>query len=560
MLSKKFAPKLRIIPLGGLEEVGRNMMLIEYGHDIVIIDMGLQFPEEDMPGIDYVIPNISYLRGKENFIRGVIITHGHYDHTGAIPHLVHQIGNPTIFTAKLTRAMIEKRQEDYKNNARLNISTISDRDVIQLGVFKVEFFHVNHNIPDGLGVVVHTPYGTVIHTGDFKFDPKPIGDQPADLAKIKQLGQKKVLALCSDSTAAETKGHSVSESDIVNNLRGILASTKGRIIIATFSSLICRIQQILMLAEELGKRVVIDGYSMKTNVEIARELGYLKIKKSVLTSFKETKKLPDNKVIILCTGAQGEERAVLMRIALGEHKAIRVEKNDTIVFSSSVVPGNERTVQRLKDTLTRQGAEIFHYQMMDIHAGGHGAEEDLKEMMKLAAPKYFIPIHGNRYMLKIHGDLAKSTGIPENNIFVADNGQIMEFSEKGVGILTDKKVPTDHIMVDGLGVGDVSNIVMRDRKMLAADGMLVVIATLDGKTGRLVQNPDLISRGFIYMKGQKRLVEQTRKKAREIVERQRTEAPPNYDFIKNELRDEIGQFLYTKTQRRPMVLPVVIEV
>jgi ribonuclease J len=560
MTPKKEIPKLKIIPLGGLEEVGRNMMLIECERDIIIVDMGLQFPEEDMPGIDYIIPNISYLRGKENYIRGVLVTHGHYDHIGAIPHLIGKIGNPTIFTAKLTRAIIEKRQEEYKTKEKLNIYTIDPSDVLQLGCFKVEFFRVNHNIPDGLGCAIHTPYGLVIHTGDFKFDPTPIGDEPADIAKIAKLGGQNILALCSDSTGAETRGHSISEKVIQENLKQIFEQAEGRIIVSTFSSLITRIQQVFLIAEDLGRKVAIDGFSMKTNVEITKKIGYLKIKKGTLISTKEAKKLPDKKVIILCTGAQGEERAVLMRIANREHRELWVEKNDTIVFSSSVVPGNERTVQRLKDTLTRQGAKIFHYQMMDIHAGGHGAEEDLKTMIQLTKPRYFIPIHGNRYMLKIHGDVAQSCGISKDNIFLADNGQIMEFTKEGDGLISKRKVPADHVMVDGLGVGDVSNIVLRDRKMLAADGMLVVIVTIDGKTGRLIQNPDLISRGFIYMKESKRLVEQTRKKARQIVERQDPKALANYAYIKNKLRDEIGHFLYHKTQRRPMILPVVIEV
>ncbi|NQV00411.1 MAG: ribonuclease J, partial [Parcubacteria group bacterium] len=517
-----------------------------------------QFPEEDMPGIDYVIPNIAYLKGKENFIRGVIVTHGHFDHIGAIHHIMKKIGNPTIFTAKLTRAFIEKRQEEYKDKGKLNIYTVDSSDVLQLGTFKVEFFRVNHTIPDGLGVAIHTPYGTIVHTGDFKFDPTPIGDEPVDMAKIARLGDQNVLALCSDSTGADRPGHSISEKTIKENLKEAFKQTDGRIIISTFSSLITRIQQIFQIAEETGRKIAIDGFSMKTNVEIARKLGNLKIKKGLLVSTKEIKNVPDNKVIILCTGAQGEERAILMRIANGEHKDLRIEAGDTIIFSSSVVPGNERTVQRLKDTITRRGAKIFHYQMMDIHAGGHGYQEDLKTMMGLAKPKYFIPVHGNRYMLKIHGDLAQSTGIPEKNIFIADNGQIMEFDENK-GELTKRKVPTDHIMVDGLGVGDVSNIVLRDRKMLAGDGMFVIIVTIDNK-GRLVQNPDLISRGFIYMKEQKGLVEQTRKKVRQIVEGQDSKSLANYAYIKNKLRDEIGQFLYKKTERRPMVLPVVIEV
>ena len=559
MINKKEKSKLKIIPLGGLEEVGRNMMLIEYERDIIIIDAGLQFPEEDMPGVDYIIPNIAYLKGKENYIRGIIVTHGHFDHIGAIPHIMKRIGNPTIFTAKLTRSFIEKRQEEYKDKGKLNIYTVDSSDVLQLGTFKVEFFRVNHTIPDGLGIAIHTPYGTVVHTGDFKFDPTPIGDKPADMAKIARLGDQNVLALCSDSTGADRPGHSISEKTIKENLKEAFEKTDGRIIISTFSSLITRIQQIFQIAEETGRKIAIDGFSMKTNVEIAKKLGYLKVKKGVLVSTKEIKNVPDNKAIILCTGAQGEERAILMRIANGEHRDLRIEKGDTIIFSSSVVPGNERTVQRLKDTITRRGAKIFHYQMMDIHAGGHGYQEDLKTMINLAKPKYFIPVHGNRYMLKIHGDLAKTVNIPDKNIFVADNGQIMEFDEDK-GALTKRKGPTDHVMVDGLGVGDVSNIVLRDRKMLAGDGMFVVIVTIDGKTGRLVQNPDLISRGFIYMKEQKGLVEQARKKVRQIVERQDPKTIANYAYIKNKLRDEIGQFLYKKTERRPMVLPVVIEV
>ena len=559
-MPKKHVPKLRIIPLGGLEEVGRNMMLVEFERDIVIVDMGFQFPEEDMPGVDYIIPNISYLRGKENYIRGVLVTHGHYDHIGAIPHLIERIGNPTIFTAKLTRAIIEKRQEEYKGKEKLNLYTISPADILRLGCFKIEFFHVNHNIPDGLGIAIHTPCGLIVHTGDFKFDPTPIGDKPADIDKIAKLGGQKVLALCSDSTGAETPGHSISEKTIQENLKTVFEKAKGRLIVSTFSSLITRIQQVFNLASKLNKKIAIDGYSMKVNVDIARKLGYLKVKKNILISLREANRLPANRVIILCTGAQGEERAVLMRIANREHKELRIEKGDTIVFSSSVVPGNERTVQRLKDTLTRLGAEIFHYQMMDIHAGGHGSEDDLKTMIQLIRPKYFIPIHGNRFMLKIHSDIAKSVGIPENNIFVADNGQIIEFTKERKGQLTKKKAPATHVMVDGLGVGDVSNIVLRDRKMLAADGMFVVIVTIDGKTGRLIQNPDLISRGFIYMKESKRLVEQTRKKVRQIVERQDPKTLANYAYIKNKLRDEVGQFLYKKTQRRPMILPVVIEV
>lgn len=557
---KKQKPKLRIIPLGGLEEVGRNMMVIEYGREIIIIDMGLQFPEEDMHGIDYIIPNISYLRGKENFIRGVIITHGHYDHIGAIPHLIGKLGNPTIFTAKLTAGIIRKRQEDFKNNqAKLNIYTVKSSDKLQLGPFKVEFLHVNHNIPDVLSVVVHTPEGTLMHTGDFKFDDYPVNDKPTDAKKIERLGKQGITVLFSDSTGSETPGNTISEKTIGESMEKILKQAKGRIIIGTFASLLSRIQQIVWLAEKLGKKVVVEGYSMKTNIEIAKELGYFKVKPNTIVTAKEIKRLPKKKIIILCTGAQGEGKAALMRIANREHREIRIEKGDTIIFSSSVIPGNENTVQKLKDSLTREGADIIHYQMMDVHAGGHAAIEDLKRMIRLAKPKYLVPVHGNRYMLKLHGDIGKQTGLPEKNIFIMDNGQILEF-EQGQAKLQKKKVPADHVMVDGLGVGDVSHIVLRDRQMMAEDGMFVVIVTIDSKTGKLIGSPDIISRGFIYMKENKKLIEDTRNKVRNILIDKDSQMAANDEYIKNKIRNQIGEFLYQKTERRPMVLPVVIAV
>ncbi len=556
---KKQKTNLKVIPLGGLEEVGRNMMVIEYDHDIIIIDMGLQFPEEDMHGIDYIIPNISYLRGKENYIRGVIVTHGHYDHIGAIPHLMDRLGNPTIFTGRLTAGIIKKRQEEFKTKNKLSIYEVKINDSLQLGSFKVEFFHVNHNIPDVLGIAIHTPDGTLIHTGDFKFDYAPVNDEPADIGKIAKLGDKGVLALFSDSTASETPGNTISEKTIGDNLEKILKQVKGRIIIGTFASLLSRIQQIIFLAEKLGKKVLIEGFSMKTNVEIAKKLGYLKIKPGTLVSANDIKKMASNKIIIMCTGAQGESRAALMRIANKEHRQIRIEKGDTIVFSSSVIPGNENTVQKLKDSLTREGADIIHYQMMDIHAGGHAAAEDLKMMIRLTRPKYLIPVHGNRYMLKLHADLGHEMGLSDKNTLVLDNGQIVEF-ENGKATILKKRAPADDIMVDGLGVGDVSHIVLRDRQMMADDGMFVVIVTIESKTGKLIGNPDLISRGFIYMKENKKLIEETRRKVKKILVDKDPKMAANDAYIKNKIRNDIGQFLYTKTQRRPMVLPVIIAV
>ncbi|RJR31394.1 ribonuclease J [Candidatus Parcubacteria bacterium] len=551
--------KLKIIPLGGLEEVGRNMILFEYGRDIIIVDMGLQFPEEDMPGIDYVIPNISYLKDKIKNIRGVIITHGHYDHIGAIPHLMPRLGNPAIFTARLTAGIIRKRQEEHQNLPKLNIQEVNEHSRIKLGVFNLEFFHLNHNIPDSFGLFIKTPVGNLVHTGDFKLDYNPVYEKPADLNRIAQIGNSGILALMCDSTDAEEPGHQISEKEVGIELEKIFEQAPGRIIIGTFASLLSRVQQIFWIAEKLGKKIMVEGRSMKTNVEIAHELGYLKFKPETLVDEKNFREVPENKLIVLCTGAQGERHAVLMRIANNEHRFIFFKTKDTVIFSSSVVPGNERTVQNLKDTIYKHDARVIHYQMMDIHAGGHAKQEDLKMMIRLVKPQFYIPIEGNHYMLRINGDLGKAVGVPENNIIIGENGRIIE-CQKNSCKLTAKTVPADYVFVDGLGVGDVSQIVLRDRQMMAADGMLVVIATIYKKTGALVQNPDLISRGFVYLKENKKLIEQIRSKAKKIMHDSDTKSPAFESYIKDKIRNDIGQFIYSKTKRRPMILPVLIEV
>ncbi len=561
----KGGARLKVIVMGGLEEVGRNMTLLEYDNDIILVDMGLQFPEEDMPGIDYIIPNISYLKGREKNIRGVVITHGHYDHIGGIPHLIPRLGNPTIYGTQLTCAIIKKRQEDYKSD-KLNLATVKESDVLTLGKFRVEFIHINHNIPDSVAVVVHTPVGTIIHTGDWKFDYTPVDEKPADFSKIAQIGRAGVLALMSDSTNAPEEGHQISEQEIGKNLKNLIEKVPGRIIIGTFSSLLSRVEQIIRIAEEMGKKVAVDGFSMKTNVEIIRALGYLKVKQGTLIDIADVHKYPPEKTIIVCTGAQGEERAVLMRIANDEHRFVKIEPKDTVVFSSSVVPGNERTIQRLKDTLYRKGAEVVHYKMMDIHAGGHAKAEDIKLMIRLVNPKYFIPIEGSHSHLRMNAKIAESIGFDPKNIFVADNGQVMEFQAAqkepygAIGRLTPHHVPSDYVMVDGLGVGDVSQVVLRDRKMMAEDGMIVIIATVEGRTGYLIGSPDIISRGFVYMRESKELIEQVRAKVKKLISDRDPKSAADNVFIKNKIRDNIGQFLFTKTERRPMVLPVIIEV
>ena len=553
---------LRIIPLGGLEEIGRNMTVFEYGSDIIIVDMGLQFPDEDMPGIDYIIPDITYLKGKEKNIRGIIITHGHYDHIGAIPHLMESLGNPPIYMTELTRGIVMKRQEDYKDRKPLNIHTVKKIDRIRLGSFSVEFFHVNHTIPDAVGLAIGTPVGTVIHTGDFKFDHSPVSDAPADVAKIARLGSENILALMSDSTAAMTPGYSLSESKIAATLDDIFQqTTQGRLIFATFSSLISRIQSVVAAAEKNGRKVAVDGYSMKTNVEIARTLGYLQTKKGTFIPISKVNEYPDNKVAILCTGSQGESNAVLMRIVNGEHRFVKVHKDDTFVLSSSVIPGNERTVQSIMDTIYRKDAKVINYKMMDVHAGGHARQEDLKMMINLVRPKYLIPIHGNYFMLKLHGELGVAVGMDPKNILIGANGKVIEFDYRQNGKISNENIQVNNVMVDGLGVGDIGEVVLRDRQVLAKDGMFVIIVIIDGKTKHIIGKPQVTSRGFIFVKENFDLVNATKKKVEEVVSAKTSpDSAVNWDYVRNNIREVVGQFLYTKTQRRPMVLPVVIEV
>lgn len=552
--------KLRLIPLGGLEEVGRNSMLIEYGNDIVIIDLGLQFPEEDMPGIDYVIPNISYLRGKEKNVRGVLITHGHYDHIGGIPHIIPKIGNPIIHGTDLTLGIIKKRQEDFKGMPKLRLRAVTNRTKLKLGVFRCEFFGVSHNIPGSLGIILDTPVGKIVHTGDFKLDRNPVGDKPMDFARIKQLGRERVVLAMADSTNASRPGRQFSEKEIQGNLEELFKTVRGRMIIGTFSSLLARLQQIIWFAEKYGRKVVVEGYSMKTNIEIAKELGYIKAKKGTFISAKEMKRYPPNRIAIICTGAQGEGRAVLMRIAHREHKFIHIEKGDTVIFSSSVVPGNERSVQRLTDSLYREGAEVINYRLMDIHAGGHALQEDLVEFVKMVKPRYLMPIEGNHSFLHHHKKAVVDSGFPEQNVLISDNGQVTTIDAKGRAQLTKERVPTDYVFIDGLGQENLDEIVVRDRQQLAEDGMVVVIVRIDGKTGKLIGKPDIITRGFIYVKESRKLIDQTVKEVRRITRDPEPRASANDRYIRDNLRDELGKFFFQKTQRRPMILPVVMEV
>lgn len=555
---------LKVIPLGGIEEVGENMTVLEYGDDILVIDMGLGFPDETMPGIDYIIPNTKYLEDNKKRIRGVIITHGHLDHIGAIPYIMPKIGDPPIYTMKLTGELIKKRLEEFHLLGRSQIHELNKDDVLTLGNFRIRFFRINHNIPDGVGLAINTPAGLLVYATDWKFDHTPVDGRPTEFDKLAKFGGEGVALLMSDSTNAEKPGYSMSEKTLGDTIDRIMTEAKGRVIFATFSTLISRVQQVIDAAFKSNRKIVITGRSLVNNVEICLATNYLKMPaKGMIIKMEQARKLPDNQVVILTTGSQGEEASALARIARSEHKTIEIKKGDTCVVSASPIPGNERAVSGILSNLARLGARVLYQKILDIHTSGHAYQEDLKLMISLTKPKNFMPIHGEHHMLVAHAQLAKDVGVPEENIFILDNGQMLEMAPTGLHI-TEAKIPTGYVYVDGLGVGDVGEVVLRDRQVMSKDGMFVIIMTIDRKTSKLTNPPDIISRGFIYMKGSEDLLKEVKHEVRKVVESKGkgngTMREPNWSFIRSEVRDQIGEFLFQRTERRPMVLPVVIEV
>ncbi|MEK9161184.1 MAG: ribonuclease J [Patescibacteria group bacterium] len=556
---KKKLP-VRIIPIGGVEEIGRNMTVVEYGEDIIVIDAGVQFPEEETPGIDFIIPNTAYLEKNKHRIRGLIISHGHLDHVGAVPYLIDKLGFPIIYTTKLSKAIVLKRQAEFPYLPSLKIEEINSATVLNFGQMKIRFFDIAHTIPDAIGTIIETPHGNVIYPGDFKVE---LGDdgKPMDIEQFIELGKENNLLLMLESTKAETPGFSVPEKVAHRNLEKIIVESKGRVIIGMFSSLIERVIEMVKIAEKYDKKVILDGYSLKANLEIAKELGYFKPKKDAIIPAEKINDYPVSRIMIIGTGSQGEENATLMRMASRKHKNIKIQQGDTVILSSSVIPGNERSVQNLKDNLSRQGAKIIHYGVAGVHASGHGCLEDLKLMMRMIKPRYFMPVHGYYFMLKTNADLAESIGIPKENIVVPiNNGAIIEATEESL-ITLKESVPANYVMVDGLGVGDVKEVVLRDRQMLSQDGIFVMITVIDTQTGKVKNSPDIISRGFIYLKESQDLLKQTRMLIRKVVEEAVGKMHPiNVDYVKENLREKVGKFLFQKTHRRPMVLPVIIEV
>ncbi|MBU1557675.1 ribonuclease J [Patescibacteria group bacterium] len=554
---------IRIIPLGGVEEVGQNMTVVEYGDDILVFDCGFQFVSEETPGIDYIIPNTKYLEQNKHKIRALIITHGHLDHIAAIPYIIHEIGNPPIYAGNIATLLIKKRMTEFPHLAEIDIKTVKPKEKLRLGKLGIKFFEVAHSIPDSMGVSVETPHGNIVISGDYKLEHVNEVPTQKEYDNWGEIGKDNNLLFISDSTNAEMQGFSIPEKYIQSNIEEIIKNASGRLIIGAFASQFHRLISIIEMAEKYNKKVVLEGRSIKTNLEIAKIAGLLIPKEGTLIQAKDMNQFPPDRILVLATGAQGEEFAALMRMANKKHKFIQLNKRDTVVLSSSVVPGNEISVRKLMDNLYRHDLKIIHYKVSDIHSGGHGRQGELMWAAKMVGAKYFMPSYGNHSMLKVHAQAAKENGIvKEENIVVPDNGSIIEIQEKGTVMkIIKEKAPSNVIMVDGFSIGDMQEVVIRDRQTLAQDGIFVVIATIDLKTGKLRKSPDIISRGFVYLRESQEMLQQSRNLVKKTVEDDAKGMKPiDFDIIKKDITDNIGRFLLKKTDKRPIVIPVVLGV
>ncbi len=555
---------IRIIPLGGVEEIGRNMTVIEYKNDIIVIDAGFQFSEDDTPGIDYILPNTKYLEERKGKIRAMLITHGHLDHIGGLPYIMDRIGNPPLYTRKLTGLMIEKRQFEFPDKPKLDIRTVEKNETIRLGELSIKFFSVTHTIPDAMGIIIETPYGIIVTPGDFKLSHTDGVVDAKEEDEYSIFDKEKVLMLIAESTNIENPGFSTPERLVHKTLEDIVTKVNTRLIVGTFSSQFERMIKIIQVAEAVGKKIVIEGRSMKTNIDVAIAAGIFIPQKDTIIPTEDVDKYPPNKIVVLATGAQGEEFAALMRMANKSHRSFHVKKGDTVVLSSSIIPGNERTVQKLKDNLARVGAKILHYRTSDlfVHSTGHANRGEIEWLHRKLKPKFFMPIHGTHYMLRQHEELAQTIGMPPQNIIVPDNGTIVEIRDKGEKIITLKEKAADgFMMVDGFAVGDVQEVVIRDRQMLSEDGMFVIVASINTSTGKLRKSPDIISRGFVYLRESQELLQQTRIIIKKTVEDTAEGMNPiNFEYVKEVLSDNVARFLFQKTKKRPIVIPVLIGV
>ena len=547
---------LKIIPLGGLLEIGKNITVFEYEDDIVIVDCGLAFPEDEMLGIDLVIPDISYLEKNKDKIRGLVVTHGHEDHIGAIPYLLKQIDVP-IYATPLTVGLINNKLEEHKLLRKTKIKTVLQGQTIKLGKFKVEFIRSCHSIPDSVMLAITTPVGTVIHTGDFKIDHTPIDGQHMNLGRLAELGNAGVLALMSDSTNSERKGYTMSESSVGVVFDKLFLNCKKRIVVATFASNVHRVQQIVDAAVENNRKIAVCGRSMINMIETARELGYIKVPDNVFIDIDMIKNYTDEQLVIITTGSQGETMSALTRMAAGEHKKVVITPNDLIIISATPIPGNEKFVSKVIDDLMQIGAEVVYSALEDIHVSGHACQEEQKLMIALTKPKYFIPVHGEYRQLQAHAETATKMGIEKENIFALTNGRILELNSKSAKL--SGTVPFGRVLVDGLGVGDVGNIVLRDRQHLSQDGLIIIVLTMDSSTGEVVSGPDVISRGFVYVRESENLMDDIKKIVREEIHKCEERQIKDWSTIKATLRDGLRDYVYQKTKRNPMILPIIME-
>jgi len=550
--------EISIIPLGGRGEIGNNMILIEYNDEILILDCGIMFPTEDMLGIDLVMPDISYLIENKDRIKAMLISHGHEDHIGAIPYFLREISNIPIYGTRLTLGMIKKKLEEHRLMGSTELRQISAGQEISLDPFKIKFIKVNHSIPDAVAMGIKTPSGTILYTGDFKFDQTPINEQPTDFNGLTQLGEEGVLALLSDSTNAEQKGYSVSERVVNDTINNIFEKADGRIIVATFSSHLDRLQQIINAAYETGRKIAISGRSMIANTKIAKDLGYLNFPDDMLLEIRKINNLPDHKIVYLMTGSQGETMASLTRIARGDHRQINLHKGDTVLLSATPIPGNERSVGETINQLFEKGAKVIYGRELDVHVSGHAYQEELKMMLNMTKPKYFIPVHGEYRHLYHHSLLAKDVGIPEDNIFIAKNGSRLKVSEQNAYFASP--VSTGKILIDGSGIGDVGNIVLRDRRILSEHGIIIVVITIESGTGKVLAGPDIISRGFVYMKESQELIEEAKNRLNIALKECEEKNITDWSKLKTKLKDPLRDFIYNETRRNPMIMPIIMEV
>ncbi len=550
--------KLKIIPLGGLNEIGKNMTVFEYGNDIFVLDCGMAFPDESMPGIDIVIPDITYLVKNRQKIRGIVITHGHEDHIGAIPYFLKELNVP-IYGTRLSLGLVEVKLREFHLLSKTKLNRVKPGDTIKLGNFKIEFIHTNHSIAGAVALAIHTPLGTIVHTGDFKVDTTPIEGDMIDLARLGELGRKGVLALMSDSTNVERGGFSMSERTVGNTFDEVFRNCNSRIIVATFASNVHRVQQIIDAAHRYGRKVAISGRSMENVAEVASTLGYLNVPDKVLISIDEIKKYRPNQLVIITTGSQGEAMSALSRMAFSDHRKVEIVRGDTVIVSASPIPGNEKAISTVINELFKKGANVVYKSLENVHVSGHACQEELKLILSLVKPKFFIPVHGEFRHLKLHAALAEATmGIHPKNIVGGDNGKVIELGQNSCRL--NGTVQSGAVLIDGLGVGDVGNIVLRDRKHLAEDGIIIVVVTLSKTDGAILSGPDVISRGFVYVRESVDLMDEAKIVAKNALFKCADNGQTDWASLKGALKSSMNDFVYKETKRKPMIIPIIMEV